>query len=204
MSEVKIDGVGGQLTLTKKRVIIERKGKLAFITHGMSGTKEIPIKNITAVQFKSASLGINGFIQFSILGSNESKGGILDATSDENTVTFSKSSEPNFREIKRYIDSIIDEEPIDIESLNITNRAMTGAVAKEVAEINISDKSKVVAIMLSLFFGGLGFDRFYLGSIWLGIGKILTFGGFGVWALVDLIYIILGEAHDSKGLKVIK
>lgn len=52
------------------------------------------------------------------------------------------------------------------------------------------EKSYVTAILLSLFVGALGIDRFYLGKIGTGILKLITFGGLGIWALVDLILII--------------
>lgn len=60
-------------------------------------------------------------------------------------------------------------------------------------------KSKTAAILLSLFFGGLGVDRFYLGYTGLGVLKLLTFGGFGIWALIDLIMIITGALKPKGG-----
>ena len=50
-------------------------------------------------------------------------------------------------------------------------------------------KSKVVALILSIFLGELGIDRFYLGYIGTGILKLITCGGFGIWWLIDLIKI---------------
>lgn len=47
----------------------------------------------------------------------------------------------------------------------------------------------IVALLMSIFFGTLGVDRFILGHIWLGILKLITFGGFGIWWLVDVILI---------------
>ena len=66
------------------------------------------------------------------MGGNESTGGIFNATQDENTVMFTKASEPNFREIKRFIDSIIDGEPIDLDSLSISEvpKSLGGKVLK--------------------------------------------------------------------------
>jgi TM2 domain-containing membrane protein YozV len=56
-----------------------------------------------------------------------------------------------------------------------------------------------VAVLLSLFVGGLGVDRFYLGYTGLGIAKLLTLGGCGIWALIDLILIIMGKLKDADG-----
>ena len=60
-------------------------------------------------------------------------------------------------------------------------------------------KEKIVAFLLSLFFGVFGMDRFYLGYIGLGFLKLITFGGFGIWALIDLIRIALGNLKPKDG-----
>ena len=65
-----------------------------------------------------------------------------------------------------------------------------------------SDKSFVAAWLLSLFLGVLGVDRFYMGYVGLGIIKLITFGGCGIWYLIDLILIITGslKANGNKPL----
>ena len=60
-------------------------------------------------------------------------------------------------------------------------------------------KNKTTAIILSLFLGGLGIDRFYLGYIGLGILKLLTGGVFGIMWLIDLILIISGNLKPKDG-----
>jgi hypothetical protein len=62
-----------------------------------------------------------------------------------------------------------------------------------------SSKSYVTALLLSFFVGYLGIDRFYLGQTGLGIGKLLTLGGCGVWALIDFILIAMRKVTDSQG-----
>jgi TM2 domain-containing membrane protein YozV len=59
------------------------------------------------------------------------------------------------------------------------------------------DKSYVAASLLSWFFGSLAIDRFYLGHVGIGIAKILTLGGLGVWTLVDQILVTFGKMHQS-------
>lgn len=63
-----------------------------------------------------------------------------------------------------------------------------------------SDKDWVVAVVLSLLVGTLGIDRFYLGYTALGVLKLITLGGCGIWALIDLILIALGNVPDANGL----
>lgn len=64
---------------------------------------------------------------------------------------------------------------------------------------HVGQKSWVVAVLLSLFLGCLGVDRFYLGYMGLGVLKLITFGGCGVWALIDLVLIIVGKMRDANG-----
>lgn len=64
---------------------------------------------------------------------------------------------------------------------------------------NMATKNKLTAILLSIFTGGLGIDRFYLGYTGLGVVKLLTMGGFGIWALIDLIMICTGSLRPADG-----
>lgn len=65
-----------------------------------------------------------------------------------------------------------------------------------------SDKKILPAFLLCLFFGYFGFHRFYAGKAGTGILMIFTFGGLGIWFLIDLIMIIVGAFTDSSGKKL--
>ncbi|MDD4900164.1 MAG: TM2 domain-containing protein [Candidatus Omnitrophica bacterium] len=60
-------------------------------------------------------------------------------------------------------------------------------------------KNFLTALLLSLFVGSLGVDRFYLGYIGLGILKLITLGGCGLWWLIDLILIASKNLKDVNG-----
>ncbi|MDO4771322.1 TM2 domain-containing protein [Porphyromonas sp.] len=62
-------------------------------------------------------------------------------------------------------------------------------------------KDPTVALLISIFAGTLGIDRFYLGHTALGIIKLLTCGGFGFWTLVDW-FIIMSAAKDENAEKL--
>ncbi|MEA5060440.1 hypothetical protein SDC9_186328 [bioreactor metagenome] len=60
-------------------------------------------------------------------------------------------------------------------------------------------KSKTTALILSILLGEIGVDRFYLGYVGLGILKLITVGGFGIWWLIDIIMIATGKMTDKAG-----
>ena len=46
-----------------------------------------------------------------------------------------------------------------------------------------------LTLIMSILFGSLGVDRFIMGHVGLGLLKLFTFGGCGIWWLIDLILI---------------
>ena len=87
---------------------------------------------------------------------------------------------------------------IRADSFIVDNNTNVTYQAEQIPGV-FSDKSYSTALLLSFFLGYLGVDRFYLGQTGLGIGKLLTFGGCGIWSLIDFILIAMHKVNDSQG-----
>ncbi len=59
-------------------------------------------------------------------------------------------------------------------------------------------KDPTISLIVSLVAGSLGIDRFLIGDTGLGIGKLLTCGGFGIWAIID--WFLIMEATREKNM----
>jgi TM2 domain-containing membrane protein YozV len=82
-----------------------------------------------------------------------------------------------------------------------------GGVATSLSQsmgVATQGKDWMVTLLLSIFLGTIGVDRFYLGYTGLGIVKLLTFGGCGIWWLIDLIKILTGSMTDANGNALVK
>ena len=74
--------------------------------------------------------------------------------------------------------------------------------AKQIPGV-FSSKSHLTALLLSFFLGVFGADRFYLGHIGLGVAKLFTLGGLGIWSLIDFILIATKNIKDAEGNQLI-
>lgn len=102
-------GHGATIELREDSIAIERQGTASFLTQGLKGEKRILFSSITAIQLKDAGNSMSGYIQFSILGGNESNRGIWDATLDENTVMFTKAQAARFHQLRDLIETKLAE-----------------------------------------------------------------------------------------------
>lgn len=75
----------------------------------------------------------------------------------------------------------------------------SGITEQQVIYGTMEMKDPTIAIILSVLLGSLGIDRFYIGDIGLGVVKLLTCGGVGIWWLIDL-FVIMDRAKEKNYL----
>ena len=88
-------------------------------------------------------------------------------------------------------DRVITQEDFDKKKEELLNRTESSGLT--------TDNTWLVTLLLCLFVGFLGIHRFYVGKSGTGFLQIITFGGFGIWVLIDLIMIVMGKFTDKEG-----
>ena len=68
----------------------------------------------------------------------------------------------------------------------------------------LQGKDWLVTLLLAIFLGGFGVDRFYTGHTMLGVLKLITCGGMGIWSLIDIIMVAMNKRTDANGNPLIK
>ena len=79
-------------------------------------------------------------------------------------------------------------------------------MAKRKSGSNVNSNERevnwILALLMSIFFGWIGVDRFIMGKVGTGILKLITLGGLGVWWLIDLI--LIATKYPFKNVKWIE
>ena len=76
---------------------------------------------------------------------------------------------------------------------------LPGAPQPTASASRVSDKSFLVTWLFAWLLGFFAIDRFYLGKVGTGVLKLITFSGFGIWWLVDVILTLAGSRRDKQG-----
>lgn len=142
---------------------------------------EIEDEIFSEVETKSTSIQLSIPLEKNVIKSTNAQ--VLYASTDELTSYSPKVAHKNvFQE--------------NMDSFNEKNILLDD---NQASEERSSGKSQVIALVLAALVGVLGVHRFYLGYIGIGVAQLLTFGGCGVWALIDLIRIITGDLKPKNG-----
>ena len=111
--------------------------------------------------------------------------------------TFNKTKDANVKNLSKSVET----DKIATKKQSIKKIEKTEKVKKEEKKSKqfAGGKSQLIALILAAVIGVLGIHRFYLGYIGIGVIQLLTLGGFGVWFLIDLIRIIIGDLKPKGG-----
>lgn len=91
------------------------------------------------------------------------------------------------------------------EIINIKAEICPKCGVRQIESPVVNEKQKeqqnkwLVTLLLCWFLGVFGVHRFYTGHTGIGIIQLLTLGGCGIWVIVDLIIIIMGNFKDAQG-----
>lgn len=103
--------------------------------------------------------------------------------------------------VNMYIAAHASEFPA--QSLEIVRQKLLSIPADNAIFVNtVMLKNPVIAFILSFFLGWFGIDRFYIGDILMGILKLITGGGFGIWWFVDL-FLIMGATRRKNLMTIL-
>ena len=81
--------------------------------------------------------------------------------------------------------------------LFIRERLLAADESKEGLLHAIQFKDPIITLVLSLLTGQLGIDRFFIGDTGLGIGKLITCGGLGIWTIIDW-FLIMNATREKN------
>jgi hypothetical protein len=91
----------------------------------------------------------------------------------------------------------------DSFQLQAIKQQLAGTSENKEAKLQILQfKDPSITLIISIFLGSLGIDRFFIGDIGLGIGKLVTIGGIGIWTIVD--WFLIQRATKEKNLKTLE
>jgi predicted RNA-binding Zn-ribbon protein involved in translation (DUF1610 family) len=127
-AKFEIQGKLGFLYVFDDHIVISPKGIFAFLTQGLKGAKSIQFSSITAIQHRKAGPFLNGYLQFTIPGGNESKRGLFDAVADENTFLYTVTVNEIVEEAKQFIES-------HLRQRNAPQTSTTATLAEQIGQL---------------------------------------------------------------------
>lgn len=133
------EGASGHVILfnNKIRILRENISLVQKMNHLTAGEKEIPLENITSIQFREPGAATKGYIQFGQSGYDESDDGLFDAADDENSVMFVHEQTDDFKKLRRKIEEL-KSESVEQDTKSIDDAMQT--LRQKYAEGEISEE----------------------------------------------------------------
>jgi TM2 domain-containing membrane protein YozV len=167
-------------------------------TEARTPAKAVPA-TIEKIKAAAEAQGINSVEVANVLENNKESIATLTASADK---IIAKASNPRVaRKINKALATyaMIEKQTDQDAAASVTQASSDTKDMKKANTTHGGGKSQLIALLLVILVGGLGIHRFYLGYTWQGVVQLLTLGGCGVWALIDLIRIITGDLKPKDG-----
>ena len=105
-----------------------------------------------------------------------------------------QNSNPNFMFIETFL--MVNAKNLPTEKIPYLREKLYSLPETRVKSIQAFPfKDSTISLVLSLFLGPYGVDRFFLGEVGLGILKLVTLGGCGIWAIIDW-FLIMNKTRE--------
>jgi|GEM_PF-2077386 hypothetical protein len=108
MAELFVKGINGQMWVNHERVLISKKGVLPTLLFGKGKERIIELSHIQKVDFQSAGWSCNGFLHFTIKGTEEKITDMGKARKDENALVFNGENNLAAVKVRNFIEKIIN------------------------------------------------------------------------------------------------
>jgi hypothetical protein len=129
---MKAIGINGQVEFDGEKVVILRKGIVAFFADPVKGGKTIPVSSLTSIEFKAARIMYSGYIRFAFQGGMASNAGW--SFKDDNSVVFNKGNLPEFEAIREAVEKAM----LQVRS-GVSSPISIADELKKLAELRDSD-----------------------------------------------------------------
>ena len=143
----------------------------------------------------------------------ENIGSVLSPSEEQNAAPFlspEAGTTKNLRKVLRKLDrkeahassvrlSAMEKIQVARDVYRLKKEIEKSEVVQDAAAPKAHGSNQLVAAILCFLLGYLGIHRFYLGYIWQGVLQLVTAGGCGFWALIDLVRILMGDLKPKGG-----
>lgn len=121
---------------------------------------------------------------------------VMSQLSDLNACIYAQGDYDTYNSINNWL--MMNKQYFSNIQLMRLQRKLEGMDASQIELLStLKLKDPASALVLSILLGGFGIDRIYIGQTFLGVLKLVTVGGFGIWYFIDWFFI-MGATRNAN------